>query len=375
VAQKAQERSTAEGARRLLIPFAALLLAALVLGPAVATSAPPRYPMKADRNVHTGPSTAESVMGEVFKDEMVEIHCQDRGMSIGGSTLWDFIQYRVDGTDGLVKRGWVPDYYVKTGITDPLDGVRQGDCPAPLTEPGPPVPPPPVGEDDDDDNGLPAGCRPLPTASHQRMTAAIRRGKPKRRRSRRAVTTSYRKSVRIQGRLSRQDGSGVPGAGLCLVSRVAVPHAPLKAIGIGATDEQGAFSYSARGGPSREIGFVHPTPRGAVAASVLVRVRAAVSLNRSHRSLHNGETIGLRGRLKGGPERNGVVVELQGRRDSGWQTVDTARTNEKGKYRGRYTFSNTYTTARFKFRARVPKQQGFPYATGTSRKVRVKVRP
>ena len=78
------------------------------------------YPMKAEQTVRLLPSSISDAMGTVWNGELVEVHCQDRGSSVGGSTLWDYIQYNVDGTGGLKKRGWVPDYYVKTGTTGPL---------------------------------------------------------------------------------------------------------------------------------------------------------------------------------------------------------------------------------------------------------------
>jgi hypothetical protein len=67
--------------------------------------------------------------------EQVSLLCQDRGTSVKGTTLWDFVEYRVTSTgiSGAVKRGWVTDANVKTGTSGPVKGVKQGNCPDPVT--------------------------------------------------------------------------------------------------------------------------------------------------------------------------------------------------------------------------------------------------
>jgi len=72
-------------------------------------------------------------MGKLTTGETVNIKCQNRGTNVNGSTLWDFVQYKVTGVTGAIKRGWVSDYYVKTGTSGPLADVQQGSCPAPVT--------------------------------------------------------------------------------------------------------------------------------------------------------------------------------------------------------------------------------------------------
>jgi hypothetical protein len=344
--------------------WAALL--ALVVLAASAPAATPRYPMKAEQTVRTFPSTQAGDMGTVWNGELVEVHCQDQGTSVGGSTLWDYIQYQVDGTDGLVKRGWVPNYYVKTGTNGPLPGVRQGTCPPPLTVPGLPVPPPPVA-----DGPAPTGCETTPESDALQLKVGVRKGKSNR--AERVVTTPYRKRVKIKGKLTTPLDAPVPGAPICVAARPAIPGSPLNPRARLVTDSGGSFAYRPRRGPSRRIWFVHPTSSGAVAESVYVRVRARVSLRPSRRSLRNGQTLFLRGRVHGRPHRRGVLVELQARRGNRWQTFETTRTVRSGRFSAPYTFTRTYGVQRYKLRARVPAQRSYPYAAGTTRAVKVKV--
>jgi hypothetical protein len=71
---------------------------------------------------------------------------------------------------------------------------------------------------------------------------------------------------------------------------------------------------------------------------------------------------------------NGAVVELQAKRETGWQTFGTTRARRSGRFRFRYQFSRTTGVQRYRLRARVPSQAGYPYAPGSSRPIKVTVR-
>jgi hypothetical protein len=338
------------------------------------------YPMKAEQTVRIAPSTIADAMGTVWNQELVEIHCQDRGLSVGGSTLWDYIQYNVDGTGGLKKRGWVPDYYVKTGTTEPLPQVRQGDCPPPQTTPGPAVPPPPLRTPPSTPSppSPPApppqpapqpACGPAPAVGGHQLHVAIQRGRP-----RKSITTRYGSPVNVRGSLATPTGAPVAGAPICIAARNIDSRAALRATRYIVTDGQGRFTYRLRRGPSRRVWFVHGSQLGAVADSVLVRVRASVSLRASSKSLRTGDTLVMRGRLRGWPRRRGVLVELQARRPTGWQTFGTASTGSGGRFSYAYQFTRTVGVERYVLRARVRAQPShYPYATGASRPLRVLV--
>jgi hypothetical protein len=105
-----------------------------------------------------------------------------------------------------------------------------------------------------------------------------------------------------------------------------------------------------------------------------VNVRAPVRFKGSRRSLRDGETLVLSGRLPGRPlPSRGVLVELQGRREGGWQTFGTTRSGRRGRFSFGYTFTRTTGVQAYALRARVPRQAAYPYASGASRHVRVRV--
>ena len=84
----------------------------------------------------------------------------------------------------------------------------------------------------------------------------------------------------------------------------------------------------------------------------------------------------FRGRLKGGRRpAGGVLVELQVRSRGKWRTFAQPRADgRRGAWRYQYRFETVSGGARFRFRARVRRQAGYPYATGHSRPITVRVR-
>ncbi len=122
-----------------LVIMAMVLPLTLLVGasPASASHNAPTYRMKSRQVVVAAPYLFGQYVGVVGAGEPVSLLCYDTGSSVGGSHLWAFIQYRVDRTDGLVKRGWVPDSTLLTGTNGRVDGVRSGNCPRALSHPGP----------------------------------------------------------------------------------------------------------------------------------------------------------------------------------------------------------------------------------------------
>jgi hypothetical protein len=93
------------------------------------------------------------------------------------------------------------------------------------------------------------------------------------------------------------------------------------------------------------------------------------------RNLRNGHSVTFSGRLRGLPvPPSGKLVELQVRFPTGWQTFKTIRTNSTGKWAARYRFTRTRGSVRYRFRARMPRETGYPFDTGVSHSVSVRVR-
>lgn len=216
-----------------------------------------------------------------------------------------------------------------------------------------------------------ASCNPRPVSHARRLRVRVRAGRGK---ARRAVTVRHGRAVTASGRLTTRSGAPVAGATLCVVSREDAVGAVLKTGGSVRTDARGRFRATLPAGASRRVWFVDRVADGAVVGSVAVRVRAPVTLRGSSPALHNGQTLRMSGRLSAGPRpRGGVLVELQARRDTGWQTFGTTRADGRGRFRYDYTFSNTTGVQTYELRARVPQQAAYPYAPGASRRLRVTV--
>jgi hypothetical protein len=213
-------------------------------------------------------------------------------------------------------------------------------------------------------------CDPKPRSEALHMKAAI----AGRKRSPKARSVRYGKRLRVNGRLTRPDGTPVAGAQVCVAARNDAAHSPLRPARTVVTDADGRFTDTLRRGPSRRVYLVTRVADGAVSDSVMVHVRAPVRLHAAPRRLFNGQVLTLGGRLRGRPiPRRGVLVELQVRKRGGWQTFATTRARRKGRYRFRYRFTSTTGLQRYRFRARVPEQGTYPYAAGVSHPISVTV--
>jgi hypothetical protein len=146
-------------------------------------------------------------------------------------------------------------------------------------------------------------------------------------------------------------------------------------VGTVSTDLAGAFVYRLPPGASRTITLIDRVPSGAAVAVVRQRVRASATLHPDRRRLHNGQIVILRGRLRGPVPVGGVFVNMQARRGHRWQGFgDPVHTTARGTYRIAYRFTRTFHTTRYRLRVHIPAQGGYPYATGWSPAITVRVR-
>jgi hypothetical protein len=215
------------------------------------------------------------------------------------------------------------------------------------------------------------GCLAEGRSRSVRMRAGVAAGTRRRARA----TVGYGRRPTVSGTLTSATGAPVAGAGVCVITRSLAPGARRRLHPGLVTDARGRFSYRLGRGPSRSVKVVHAAADGAATRTVRLRVRASVRLRSTRRRLRNGQALWLVGRVRGGPvPENGAVVELQAKRETGWQTFGTARARRGGRFRFRYQFSRTTGVQHYRLRARVPSQSGYPYAPGASRPVRVTVR-
>jgi hypothetical protein len=233
-----------------------------------------------------------------------------------------------------------------------------------------------------------AATRPVPARIGTRLVAGqVKRvvaggshGHPRRIRQITIVRpkVGFGKTIPIHGRLTTPGGNPVANANIEVWEQLAVPGAEWRRVAIVATSGSGRLKFKAVRGPSRHLRFRYPgTPLvRARTALVDIRVRASSTLRIRPKHVVNGEEITLRGRVRGGPlPAVGKLLQLQAFSRGRWLTFATPRASAlHGRWSYRYRFTSTRGTVRYRFRARIPQETGFPYDAGVSRSAYVLVR-
>ena len=239
-------------------------------------------------------------------------------------------------------------------------------CPASATAgcdraanlPPPPPPPPPAP------NGSPAS----PDA---RLAATFARGLARR-------TVSFGRIAALRVRLTDPAGRPIAGAALQVLTREVRAGADWRVAPEVRTGADGRSRIRLAAGPSRRVLVAYRAkvgdPQPVAVARARLNVRAGVTLRVSPRRVRPGRSIRLRGRLRAAPStRLGKVVTLQARERGRWRDFASARTRRGGRFRARYRFSRGASGV-FAIRAVARADAAYPYATGRSRAVRVRVR-
>jgi hypothetical protein len=206
------------------------------------------------------------------------------------------------------------------------------------------------------------------------------RGRSARRRCRQRlranVGVALGRRVTLRGRLTAGD-KPIKAQPLEVWQRVSVAGAAWARIGTVQTRARGRFLYKTAKGPARRLRFRYPGNeliRGDT-ATVSLRVHAKSTMRVSHRNVINGEYVTFSGQLRGGLRpAGGVLVELQVRSRGHWRTFAQPRADTTtGQWSYQYRFATVSSSTRFRFRATVRRQAGFPFATGHSRTIGVTV--
>ena len=226
----------------------------------------------------------------------------------------------------------------------------------------------------------PTSIRAGVVGSRIERTTIRQRGK--RRRVRRRVPTfepstrvALGRDVEIGGRLENRDGQPLRNAEVQVLSRSATSPEQLAAVV--RTDAQGNYSYKTKGTSTRVLRFVYQgSPLTLPTASeVALFVSAVSTIRATPRRVRNGQAVRFVGRLRSLPAPvAGKLVELQVVLSRRWQTFRTIVTNAQGGWRVPYRFRRTCGLTRYRFRARLPAEAGYPFETGLTRSVEVKVR-
>ena len=144
------------------------------------------------------------------------------------------------------------------------------------------------------------------------------------------------------------------------------------------TDAEGRFTYRVPAGPSRTLRFAYRSagdPLFACSKAVSVKVRAPVSLRATPRAIRPGQRVRFRGRLRGGY----VPAVGQARRAAGLRAQPLAQPAQRPHQRARRVqLSLPLLLPGVGHDVPGPRARaadaGYPWAVGTSNRVRVRVR-
>ena len=183
------------------------------------------------------------------------------------------------------------------------------------------------------------------------------------------------RQVNIAGKLTDAAGQPIADAELQVLFRSSVsPERPIASV---RTDPQGSYSFSTAATTSGYTRVaLNATPQLLPATGeVSVAVPAETTLIADKRKLLNGQAVTFTGRLRTLPAPGvNKLVEVQVLLSGRWQTFRTLRTDAAGSWRARYRFRRTRGLVRYRFRARLPQEAGYPFDVGGSRAVDIRVR-
>jgi hypothetical protein len=144
-----------------------------------------------------------------------------------------------------------------------------------------------------------------------------------------------------------------------------------------AAGPDGRFSFRIPAGVNRTFraGFRAAAGDVALACSdtVALHVRAGLTLKATPRSVRYGRTTRFTGKVLGVLPPRGKLVDLQAY-EGRWRTFKTVRTRATGTFRASYRFVRVNRTRTIRFRAVARREGRFPYAQGTSKTTKVRIR-
>lgn len=208
----------------------------------------------------------------------------------------------------------------------------------------------------------------------------VRRGGKRRRIRRRVAILQPRaraplgRRVEIAGRVTNGAGQPVANADVRVSSRSAT--SPEQLVSVLRTNESGRYRYVARASSTRVLRFTYggTSLTLPVEREVTLLVPAASTIRARPHQVRNGQSVSFAGRLRALPAPAlGKLVELQVVLSGRWQTFRTVRTTPGGVWRVPYRFRRSCGLLRYRFRARLPAESGYPFESGRTRSVEVRV--
>lgn len=271
----------------------------------------------------------------------------------------------------------VTDAAGQTGSATGTLHIKGGPAPppAPAPTPTPPAPPaaPVLPSELAPTTVTPVAAESRPVGPPAHLSAELRAAGGKTATGDRVVCP-HGTPVRIEGRLLGSSGSPLSGQALVVTARESGPGIEGRAeqLGTVTTRSDGRYRVRIPAGPSRivEVAFAGRGAAGPAQRTVKIDVRAGVTFT-APRSARRGRPIKLSGSVA---DAAGKLVELQARNGRRWQTFAVVRTDDLGRFDLTYRFRRPGPAARYRLRARVPAERGFPYLTAASAVRAIRVR-
>lgn len=181
--------------------------------------------------------------------------------------------------------------------------------------------------------------------------------------------------IRVAGMVKARDGRPIAGGQIRVLSRTAT--SPEQVFAVVRADQRGRFSYLARASASTIFRVVYEGSGTTLPSQreVTLLVPASSTIGTRPRHVLNGQLVTFLGRLRSLPVPvGGKLVELQVVLSGHWQTFRTVRSDASGVWRLRYRFRRSCGMLRYRFRARLPAESGYPFDSGHTPAVVVRVR-
>ena len=194
-----------------------------------------------------------------------------------------------------------------------------------------------------------------------------------RRRLVRTLTISATRRALLSGRLLSESGSPRASAPIRILTQSS-GSSEWRQVAYPTTGRDGRFRVRLPKGASRRVRVTYCGRDGGHYRDLRLKAKPAVGLRANRRRVRNGRSVVFSGRVRSGPiPHGGKLVELQAFFRGRWRTFQTLHTKRRGTFRFRYWFGGTQGTVRYRFRALTPREGGYPYTTGSSRRVTVTV--
>jgi hypothetical protein len=188
------------------------------------------------------------------------------------------------------------------------------------------------------------------------------------------IVAGYGRRLQITGRVTSADGSPVAGSAVCVMSGPLTAAGAPQPVTILTTGLSGRFSYVWVASATRRFWLIDHGVAGGAQTRVTIRVRPSVALRGSRRTLRNGQSLRLEGRVRSRPLPPGLLIDLQALvAPHRWQNFAETRALGNGRFSYTYMFTRTVGRQVYALRAHVPRQIGYPFVAGASHAIRVVV--